>query len=119
MLKILGRKNSSNVQKALWCCAELGLNFKREDVGGQFGKNREPEYLALNPNGLIPTVIDGDFVLQAGKCLRQARPLSAPKSTRLPCGRSCCRPPECCSCSRHSGLREKYPRSFGRELLPS
>ncbi len=63
MLKILGRKNSSNVQKVLWCCAELGLNFTREDVGGQFGKNREPEYLALNPNGLIPTVIDDDFVL--------------------------------------------------------
>ncbi|MCZ6733331.1 MAG: glutathione S-transferase family protein [Gammaproteobacteria bacterium] len=63
MLKILGRKNSSNVQKVLWCCAELGLDFKREDVGGQFGKNREPEYLALNPNGLIPTVIDDDFVL--------------------------------------------------------
>ena len=63
MLKILGRKNSSNVQKALWCCAELGLDFKREDVGGQFGKNREPEYLALNPNGLIPTVIDDGFVL--------------------------------------------------------
>ncbi len=63
MLKILGRKNSSNVQKVLWCCAELGPNFTREDVGGQFGKNREPEYLALNPNGLIPTVIDDDFVL--------------------------------------------------------
>lgn len=63
MLKILGRKNSSNVQQVLWCCAELGLDFKREDVGGQFGKNREPEYLALNPNGLIPTVIDDGFVL--------------------------------------------------------
>ena len=63
MLKILGRKNSSNVQKVLWCCEELGLRFEREDVGGQFGRNREPEYLALNPNGLIPTVIDDDFVL--------------------------------------------------------
>ncbi len=63
MLQILGRKNSSNVQKVLWCCAELGLDFEREDVGGQFGRNRDPEYLALNPNGLVPTVIDDGFVL--------------------------------------------------------
>ncbi|MFQ6024579.1 MAG: glutathione S-transferase family protein [Acidiferrobacterales bacterium] len=63
MLKILGRKSSSNVQKVLWCCDELGLAFEREDIGGQFGKNRDPEYLALNPNGLVPTIVDGDFVL--------------------------------------------------------
>ena len=63
MLKILGRKNSSNVQKVLWCCDELGLAYEREDVGGSFGKNRDPEYLALNPNGLVPTIIDDGFVL--------------------------------------------------------
>lgn len=63
MLKILGRKNSSNVQKVLWCCDELGLAYEREDIGGPFGKNRDPAYLALNPNGLVPTVIDDDFVL--------------------------------------------------------
>lgn len=63
MLKILGRKNSSNVQKVLWCCDELGLAFEREDIGGSYGKNRDPEYLALNPNALVPTIIDDDFVL--------------------------------------------------------
>ncbi len=63
MLRILGRANSSNVQKVLWCCAELGLPFQREDYGGPFGKNREPPYLALNPNGLVPTVVDGDLVI--------------------------------------------------------
>jgi glutathione S-transferase len=63
VLKILGRKNSSNVQKVLWCCDELGLAYEREDIGGPFGKNRDPAYLALNPNGLVPTVIDDDFVL--------------------------------------------------------
>ncbi len=63
MLKILGRKNSSNVQKVLWCCDELGIAYEREDVGGEFGKNREPEYLALNPNGLVPTIIDDGFAL--------------------------------------------------------
>ncbi|MGI9351199.1 MAG: glutathione S-transferase family protein [Rhizobiaceae bacterium] len=63
MLKILGRKNSSNVQKVLWCCDELGIPFKREDYGGEFGKNNDAEYLALNPNGRIPTIVDEDFVL--------------------------------------------------------
>lgn len=63
MLNILGRKSSSNVQKVMWCCGELGIPFEREDVGGPFGRNREPAYLALNPNGLVPTVIDDGLVL--------------------------------------------------------
>ena len=63
MLKILGRKNSSNVMKVLWCCDELGIPFEREDYGGQFGKTRDPEYLAMNPNARVPTIIDGDLVL--------------------------------------------------------
>ena len=63
MLKILGRNNSSNVQKVLWACDELGLSYKRDDIGGPFGGNREPQYLAMNPNGVVPTVIDDDIVL--------------------------------------------------------
>ncbi len=63
MLKILGRKNSSNVQKVLWTCGELGVPFEREDVGMQFGRNKEPEYLAMNPNGLVPTIIDDGLIL--------------------------------------------------------
>jgi len=63
MLKIWGRATSSNVQKVLWCCAELGIGFERIDLGGPFGGNQDPEYLAMNPNGLVPTVRDGDLVL--------------------------------------------------------
>ena len=63
MLKIWGRKTSSNVQKVLWCCGELGVPFERIDIGGEFGKNRERPYLDLNPNGVVPTIEDGDFVL--------------------------------------------------------
>ena len=63
MLKILGRKNSSNVQKVLWCCGELGVPFEREDYGGKFGKTRDAEYSAMNPNATVPTIIDDDLVV--------------------------------------------------------
>jgi glutathione S-transferase len=51
------------VQKVLWCCGELGVPFERLDWGGKFGGNRDPQYAAMNPNGLVPTIKDGDFVL--------------------------------------------------------
>lgn len=63
MLKIWGRANSVNVQKVLWCCDELGLSFERIDAGMQFGRIDDPDYLALNPNGNIPTLVDGTFTL--------------------------------------------------------
>ncbi len=63
MLKILGRKNSSNVQKVLWCCGELNVPFEREDYGGEFGKTKDAAYLAMNPNSTVPTIIDDDLVL--------------------------------------------------------
>jgi glutathione S-transferase len=63
MIKIWGRTDSSNVQKVLWCCGELEIEFERLDWGGKFGGNKDKDYLALNPNGLVPTMKDGDFVL--------------------------------------------------------
>ena len=62
-LTIWGRVNSVNVQKVLWCLRELDLAYERIDAGMAFGRNHEPEYLAMNPNGRIPTLVDGDFVL--------------------------------------------------------
>ena len=63
MLKIWGRANSVNVQKVLWCADELGVDYERVDVGGAFGGNREPDYLRMNPNALVPTVDDDGLVL--------------------------------------------------------
>ena len=63
MLTIWGRKNSINVQKVLWCCGELGLKYERIDAGMQFGINNTPEYLAMNPNGLVPTIDYDGFIL--------------------------------------------------------
>jgi len=63
VLTIYGRVNSVNVQKVLWCLAELGLDYERVDAGLEHGKNNEPWYLALNPNGKVPLFQDGAFTL--------------------------------------------------------
>jgi glutathione S-transferase len=63
MITIWGRANSVNVQKLLWCCDELVLPYERIDAGLHFGRNNEPDYLAMNPTGRVPTLVDGDFVL--------------------------------------------------------
>jgi glutathione S-transferase len=63
MLNILGRANSINVRKVLWLCDELGIEYTREDWGQGFRDPKDPAYLALNPNGLVPVIRDGGFVL--------------------------------------------------------
>jgi len=63
VIKIWGRNTSSNVQKVMWAIGEIGLPHERIDIGGPFGKNREPEYLAINPNGLVPTLEEEDGFL--------------------------------------------------------
>lgn len=63
MLTVYGRTNSVNVQKVLWCLAELALQHTRIDAGLEHGKNTEPWYLALNPNGKVPLLVDGTFTL--------------------------------------------------------
>lgn len=63
MLKIWGRKNSTNVRKVLWCAQELGLEYESVDAGGAFGLVNEPQYRALNPNGLVPMIEDDGLVL--------------------------------------------------------
>jgi glutathione S-transferase len=63
VIKIWGRNTSSNVQKVMWAVGEIGLSHERIDIGGPFGKNREATYLAMNPNGLVPTLKEEDGFL--------------------------------------------------------
>ena len=63
MLKIWGRLNSINVQKAMFCIEELGLPHERFDAGMEYGVTRTPEYMAMNPNSRIPTIDDDGFTL--------------------------------------------------------
>lgn len=60
MIKIWGRKSSSNVQAVMWCIAELELPHQRIDAGFTYGIVDMPDYLAMNPNGTVPTIKDGD-----------------------------------------------------------
>lgn len=60
MLTVWGRATSSNVQAVMWAIAELGLAHQRHDIGHVHGGNKTSDYLEMNPNGLVPTVRDGD-----------------------------------------------------------
>ena len=63
MLTIHGRINSINVQKVVLACEELRLPYQRHDAGGAFGVVQTVAYKAMNPNGLVPVLVDGDVVL--------------------------------------------------------
>ena len=58
-----GRSTSSNVMKVIWVLETMRLPYERIDVGGPFGKTDTPEYRAMNPTGLVPTLQEDDFSL--------------------------------------------------------
>ncbi len=63
MLRIWGRRNAFNVQKAMWAVGEVGQAHERIDAGGAFGGLDTPEFGALNPNRRVPVVQDGETVV--------------------------------------------------------
>ena len=62
-LRVLGKASSINVRKVLWTCAELDLPFVREDWGSGFQSTQQAEFLAMNPNAMVPVIVDADLVL--------------------------------------------------------
>ncbi|MGJ5202824.1 glutathione S-transferase family protein [Bradyrhizobium sp. HKCCYLR20261] len=72
MLTVWGRKTSSNVQALMWCIGELGLAYRRQDVGHRYGGTDTPDFLAMNPNGTIPVLVDenGPPIWETGAILR-------------------------------------------------
>ncbi len=83
-----GRTTSSNVMKVIWLLEELALPYERIDAGLSFGRNDTPEYRAMNPTGLVPTLQEGDFSLwESNAILRylcNALPAEAPFYPRAP-----------------------------------
>lgn len=84
MLKILGKAASINVRKVLWTCAELGLPFEREDWGAGFRATDEPAFVRLNPNAMVPVLIDGDFVLWESNAICRYLCAKAQRADLLP-----------------------------------
>ncbi len=63
MIRILGKSSSINVRKVLWLCAELDLPYEQQEWGSGHRSTQEAQFIALNPNAMVPVLIDGDFVL--------------------------------------------------------
>ena len=62
-ITLWGRASSANVQKVRWALGEIGLAYEHIPLGGPYGGNTDPAYLAMNPNGLVPTLRDGDLIV--------------------------------------------------------
>lgn len=70
-LKLFGRNDSVNVQKVMWLLAELGLPYEQIEKGGKFGGLDDPEFLAMNPVGRVPVLLDGETaVFESNAILR-------------------------------------------------
>lgn len=63
MLTVLGKATSINVRKVMWTCEELGIPFTLEEWGTGFRPTDDPNFLALNPNAMVPVIQDKGFVL--------------------------------------------------------
>lgn len=63
MLQILGKSSSINVRKVLWLCAELELPYEQEQWGSGARSTATPEFMALNPNAMVPVIRDGQLIL--------------------------------------------------------
>jgi glutathione S-transferase len=88
MMRLWGRKSSINVQKVIWCLAELGLkegkDFERIDAGLHFGVNHTPEFLKMNPNGLVPTLMVNDLTLWESNTIMRYLAKEQDKNKRFP-----------------------------------
>lgn len=82
MLTVWGRADSSNVQALMWAIAELDLPVTRIDAGHRFGVVDSPEFRAMNPNGTVPVLRDGDgpALWETGAILRYLAGRYAPES---------------------------------------
>jgi glutathione S-transferase len=62
-MKLYTNLFSPNARKVHAVANELGIELETQTVDLRGGEQRTPEYLALNPNGKVPTLVDGDTVL--------------------------------------------------------
>jgi glutathione S-transferase len=86
MLQILGKSTSINVRKVLWLCEELGLPYELQQWGSGHRSTEVPEFVALNPNAMVPVIQDGEFVLWESNTICRYLAASRPATGLLPAG---------------------------------
>jgi len=84
VLQILGRPRSINVRKVLWLCVELGVSHELVLCSPDHSSPAAAEFLALNPNGLVPVIRDGAFVLWESNAICRYLAMKAGRIDLLP-----------------------------------
>jgi glutathione S-transferase len=83
-MKLYFNPLSPNVRRVRLTAAVLGLELEERLLDFSKGEHKNPEYLALNPNGAVPTLVDGDFVLTESRSIMQYLASKKPEAGLLP-----------------------------------
>lgn len=75
---------SPNVRRVRLTAAALGIELDEKKLDLAKGEQKSAEYLALNPNGAVPTLVDGDLVLTESRAIMQYLASMKPESGLLP-----------------------------------
>jgi glutathione S-transferase len=83
-MKLYMNPMSPNVRRVRLTAAVLGLQLEEKKLDFTKGEHKNPEYMALNPNGAVPTLVDGDYVLTESRAIMQYLASKKPESGLLP-----------------------------------
>jgi glutathione S-transferase len=83
-MKLFYNPLSPNVLRARLTAAVLGIQLEEKKLDFAKGEHKSPEYLALNPNGAVPTLVDGDYVLTESRAIMQYLASKKPEAGLLP-----------------------------------
>ena len=83
-MKLYQNPASTNARRARLTAAVLGIDLEEVVVDLRKGEHKRPEYLALNPNGAVPTLVDGDFILTESRAIMQYLAAKQPHSGLFP-----------------------------------